>query len=76
MIVEITHPKTGETYRIERRHFQRRKVRDDKSYAELGFKIVTYADGTLYNDYEAPHEPDDDNDGVLEALVEPVEPEN
>ena len=53
MKVLIRHPKTGHEYQIEAASFRRRKAFAEpdgslKTYADAGFRIVSYADGSPY----------------------------
>lgn len=53
MKVLIRHPKTGAEYQIESGDFRRRKLFAEpdgnvKTYEEAGFRIVSYADGSPY----------------------------
>lgn len=49
-MVNIRHPKTGREYAILPSHFTRKNVhpKDEGSYAEQGYEIVGYEDGSEY----------------------------
>ena len=48
--VFITHPLDGREYGIEAKDFTNKRLSpDEKSYAERGFEIVSYDDGTPYD---------------------------
>jgi hypothetical protein len=56
--VIIRHPKTGKEYGIRLADFRRRKTfaEDDgtvQTYEEAGFRIVSYADGSPYEQPKA-----------------------
>jgi hypothetical protein len=53
--VRIAH-KDGREYEVSESDFRRAKVEGDKTYQDLGFRIVANADGSPY---EAPAERSD-----------------
>jgi hypothetical protein len=53
--VQIAH-KDGRSYEVSESDFRRRKVEGDKTYADLGFKIVANADGSPYEEPKAKGE--------------------
>lgn len=51
--VLIRHPRTGAEYQIEAGDFRRRKLHQDadgsmQTYEAAGFRVVSYADGSPY----------------------------
>lgn len=45
--VVIEH-KDGRTYAVTERDFNNVKIEDEKTYADLGFKIIRWEDGEAY----------------------------
>lgn len=61
--VIIEHPKTGESYAVQMadfrrgKHYRNPKTGEMETYADAGFRVVSYGDGSEYHEPAERHAP-------------------